>query len=206
MQYYLKEGSLDDVKMIYPILEDEFLAEELKSEEQISSLYQSGDYKILLLKSEEELIGFACLCEIKITQMIWIDYIVICKNFRNKGIGTKFMQLIIHHVSGMNGLLLEVEIPNSENETTRIEQLNRIKFYEKFGAKLVLDHYLLPHKEGAFPMWLYAIPCIASYHLTREMIFKSIEFAFHVIHSDITTRHDTFHKIITSNEKSASPD
>lgn len=205
MQYYLQEGTISDLNIVYPLLVNEFLIEELKSEEQFYHLYRSGNYKILLLKSENELIGFACICEIKLSKMMWIDYIVILNQFRNKGIGTKFVQLIIEHGNGNNGILLEVEIPNSENETTRLEQLNRIKFYEKFRAKLILDRYLLPHKNGSFPMLLYVIPCAKNYHPSKEVLFQSIRCAFDVIHSDIATRHEVFDEIISENEKSSSP-
>lgn len=205
MNYYLQEGTLNDLKTIYPILENEFLAEELKSEAQVNQLLKSGGYKALLLKSGSELIGFACLLEIKTTKMMWIDYIVICKQHRNKGVGTIFMRLILDRAKSSKGIFLEIEIPDSESEATRNEQLNRIKFYKKFGATLMLDQYLLPHEEGAFSMWLYWIPCSTNLNPDTQTVFESISYTFDVIHSDIEHRQSIFYEIINMNEKSSSP-
>lgn len=205
MTYYLQDGVLGDLETIYPILKNEFLEEELKSEDQVRKLFTSGSYKIILLKSGSDLLGFVCLLEIEPTNIMWIDYIVICESYRSKGIGSIFMKLLIEKLKNFDGIFFEVEMPDSADESTRQKQLNRIKFYEKFGAQLILDQYLLPHEEGAFPMWMYAIPCSDAIKFDKMTVFESISFVFDVIHADIEGRKSVFEKIIYMNEKSASP-
>lgn len=101
----------------------------------------NGHGYILTLK--KEIIGYICI--LKKGNAIHLANFALKEEYRNKGMGTKFLQQIIDSVSGdFDFIYLEVRKSNKK----------AIKLYENFGFKIyqiIADYYLKP-KEDALLM------------------------------------------------------
>ena len=81
-------------------------------------------------------------------------------------------------------MFVEVEIPG-ENQATRDQQIRRVNFYERLGARRLNIPYKLPTNDGGFPMYLYFRPSSNAHRLPKEQIQAAIEEVFQFIHSDV---------------------
>ncbi|MBK9935482.1 MAG: GNAT family N-acetyltransferase [Cytophagaceae bacterium] len=83
-----------------------------------------------------ELVAFALLFELQNTEYYLLDYLAIKKDHRSKGLGGEMLKKVLEFSFAKNkSILLEVDHPNnSENE---LQNTNRIKFYQKYGAKII---------------------------------------------------------------------
>jgi GNAT superfamily N-acetyltransferase len=195
----LVEGSHEELKIFYPRIQADFAADELKDYEHLKMLVSQKSYKFLLAKHKlsSEIIGYAFVYEIAHINAFWLDYIAIVPAFRNGGFGTIFFNKIVESKQDKYmGLFIEVEIPEETEGATRVEQLRRIRFYERLGAKRLSINYELPTKNGGFPMNLYFRPSSTTQVLPKEYIKEAILSAFETIHSDVSDRDDVLNKFI----------
>ena len=109
--------------MISEITSDEYQkANELLSEFKCCvEDYQDNPFAHILMYEDKGLIVYS-----KIYNRIEIDYIIVDRKYRNKGIGTKLLKFIIDN-NDIDNITLEVR--NSNNQA--------IKFYEHNGFKKV---------------------------------------------------------------------
>ena len=117
--------------------------------------------------------------------------------FQNAGYGTLLFKIAESKQEGILGIFLEVEIPDDKNESYKEEQIRRINFYERLGAKKLNIKYQLPTNNGGRPMYLYFRPSPNVKILPKEQIKKAIASAFDYIHSDVNQR-DTILKTFLS--------
>ncbi|MDF2854570.1 MAG: hypothetical protein K0Q87_421 [Neobacillus sp.] len=199
----IMEGSLEELKTLYPRLQADFAADELKDYEHLKMLVTQKNYKFMLAKHKfsSEIIGYAFVYEIAYVNALWLDYIAIVSEFRNGGYGTIFFNKIVEYKpEGNLGLFIEVEIPEEAEGATRVEQLRRIRFYERLGAKRLSINYELPTKNGGFPMNLYFRPSLTTQVLPKEYIKEAILSAFETIHSDVSGKEEILDKFLDSIE------
>jgi GNAT superfamily N-acetyltransferase len=187
------EGSIDDLKNIYQRFTDDFASEELKSYQHLKLLMSKRNYKLLLAidSAIDETVGYAFIYEFNQLQAIWLDYMAIDNQFRGSGYGSLlFKKLSNWKQNGFIGLFIEVEIPKDDEGATRENQLRRIRFYERLGAKRLPFPYQLPTIHGGLPMYLYFCPSPQVEKLTKEQIQEAISEVFTTIHSDIKHKDD----------------
>jgi len=191
------EGNLSDLKNVYRRLLTDFAANELKDYGHLESLLRKEKYKLLFAKAKEEIVGYALIYEIEHLPALWLDYMAIDKRFQNAGFGSCFFNKIIQSKQdGLIGMFIEVEIPE-EDEGTRGQQIRRINFYERLGARRLSIPYKLPTIDGGFPMYLYFRPSSNIHRLPKEQIQAAIAEVFDYIHSDIVDRDDIFGEFST---------
>ncbi len=184
----IQEGNLQDLKAVYAALEEEFAPEERKNFNHLAMLMKKGNYKLLLAKDKSlgTVIGYAFIYEIDSIKALWLDYMAIMSKFQNAGYGTALFNKIAEWKKGeVTGIFIEVEIPQAKGGESRENQLRRIRFYERLGAKRLMLAYELPTLRGGFPMHLYFHPASDTRVLYKEQIRHAIASAFSGIHSDI---------------------
>lgn len=187
----IQEGSLNDLKEIYARFKNDFAADELKDYAHLEMLMVKKKYKLLLAKHKvfNEIIGYAFIYEMDNLKMLWLDYMAIDMRFQNAGYGTLlFNKIADYRKEGILGIILEVEIPDDKDELRKEEQLRRIQFYERLGARKLKFEYQLPTNHGGFPMYLYFRPSPNVRLLPKEQIKETIVSAYDFIHTDIPQR------------------
>ena len=188
-------GTIDDLDAIYESYALEFPEYERKTKNQLKQLLTRGAYILLIAETHEadstERIGFACLCVPAKDDFIWLDYLVIERAFQSKGYGSKFFEEMMRMWSDRKGMFIEIEIPAGKD----INQVRRIAYYEKLGAKRLPIYYHLPTEVDDMAMYLYFKPVTPltstvgtltsnDANLSREYIQKAITLANRTIHWD----------------------
>ncbi|MBY0148931.1 GNAT family N-acetyltransferase [Neobacillus niacini] len=190
------EGSIDDLKSVYQRFTTYFASDELKRYQHFKLLMSKKNYKLLLAKDPiiDEIVGYAFIYEFNQLQAIWLDYMAIDNRFRSSGYGA---QLFKELTKWAGGIFIEVEIPEENEGGTRENQLRRITFYERLGAKVLPIPYQLPTNEGGLPMYLYFWQSHDIERPSKEQIQEAITEVFTAIHSDIKHKDDILIKIFS---------
>lgn len=187
-----------EIHEIFPFLERDFPKEELKSRDQFQRLIEKGHYHLYIAKQEasEIIVGYALLFAPQSPKIAWLDYIAIHPEYRNKGYGTLLFKAICNRLKAPQGILLEVEHPNSEDVEIQANQKRRISFYKRIGAKELKTGYLFPTTSGPVPMMLffYAISNITV--LKQETLRGIIKQAYDYIHDDVPNRYEILDSFI----------
>jgi GNAT superfamily N-acetyltransferase len=194
------EGTIHDLKNVYQRFTADFASDELKSYQHLKLLMSKKKYKLLLAKDPiiDEIVGYAFIYEFNHLQAIWLDYMAIETEFRGSGYGALlFKKLSDWKQHKLIGLFIEVEIPGSDEGVTRENQLRRIRFYERLGAKRLPFPYQLPTIHGGLPMYLYFCPSPQVEKLPKEQIQEAISEVFNTIHSDIKHKDDILMEFYT---------
>lgn len=102
----------------------------------ILSLLRRGRYLCLGGFAGEELRAYAFFTRVPEGPCWLLDYYAVCQGGRGQGAGSAFWRQLPGHLDGCQGLLIEVEDPDTaptaqERETRR----RRIRFYLKNGAR-----------------------------------------------------------------------
>jgi GNAT superfamily N-acetyltransferase len=192
------EGSINDLEYVYQRFTSYFASYELKSYQHLKLLMSKKNYKLLLAKDPiiDEIVGYAFIYEFNRLQAVWLDYMAIENQFRGSGYGTLlFKKLTKWKQNGFRGIFIEVEIPEGNEGVTRVNQLRRIRFYERLGAEKLPIPYQLPTDDGGLPMYLYFWKSPDVKQLSKEQIQEAIAEVFTFIHSDIKHRDDILKKI-----------
>jgi GNAT superfamily N-acetyltransferase len=196
----LVDAGINELKDVYQQFINDFAIVELKNYEQLELLISRKNYKLLLAKDRNinEIVGYAFIYELKQLNVIWLDYIAVIKKYRNNGYGTALFNKIIHYNEDGLGVFIEVEIP--EEGLIKENQLRRIKFYERLGAKKLHLSYLFPTSNGGFPMFLYFRPASNIRKLPKNLIQEAITDVFENIHTDVKNREHIIRKFFSTIE------
>jgi len=195
------EGDMDDLEDIYDSYTKDFASDERKEFDHLRMLMEKKKYKLLLGRHRilNDTIGYAFLFEAYYGKILWLDYIAIMEKFRNAGYGTLLFEKIAEFRQDTTlGVLLEVEKPDSNNEDIKRNQLRRIKFYERLGARKLHIDYKLPTATGGFPMDLYFKPSPGVRILPKEVIQEVIASVFDYIHTDVYGRDMILNSILAT--------
>lgn len=190
-------GSIVDLQDLYQSYTTEFPENERKSLEQLKALMATDKYRLILLRDGKngERIGYSFIYVIEEEGILWLDYIVIEKKFQGKGYGSYFFNGIIEcFMREYIAILIEIEIPIGEDKN----QVRRLKFYQGLGALPIDIKYMLPTRDGGFPMYLYYKPLNKEVKLSRDSFKNSIKAAYNFIHSDIDGKEALFNEVIAS--------
>jgi hypothetical protein len=196
---HVSEGSIKDLDEIYPRMERDFPATELKSRSQIERLMARGEYKLYLARHETLpiLFGYALMFEPKSPRIGWLDYLAIDEQYRNAGFGTAFFNKLCEiSMRQRRGIILEVEPPTSDDPETLQNQHRRIAFYTRIGAQQLAVEYLFPSSAGSYPLLLFYRSIAKADVLHKESIKAIIKAAYAYIHDDVPDRADILARFI----------
>jgi GNAT superfamily N-acetyltransferase len=131
----------------YKIYVDSLPPSERKSKEQIAAIITNPDYRTLLLKSNDEVIGFSILFIPPGEMFYLLEYMAIHSAYRNLGLGgALFLQTFQDAVSnwGTRYGLLEVDSDREQSADQEIRR-RRQHFYRRLGCLRVDGlSYILP--------------------------------------------------------------
>lgn len=180
---------INDFEHVYEDMKLQFPPCELKPYEQFVQLFKSGIYKLFLCEY-----GYMLFVAEEETNMLWLDYFAVFKQFHSRGLGSKLLKNIAEELKEYKGCYLEVEKADEKEPDT----IRRINFYERAGAVNLDVDYLYPCIENPpLPMELYFLPF-------RNTVFKkpdnktillSVKNVFHILHKDVPNLRDVLHQI-----------
>lgn len=180
-------GSQEDLPRIYADMEQQFPPDEMYKYKNLLQLLNRDKYKILLYKrdSDGELLGYALVYTIEDSNILWLDYIAIIKEHQSHGYGNQlFMALWRKYCDCalFDGMMFSVEHICRNNSELARRQKRRIAFYEHLGAYRLRAEFLLPHDNGALPMYLYFKPrrglCSLSRAIQMQAISQMYDYCF----------------------------
>ncbi|MBP1930181.1 GNAT family N-acetyltransferase [Ammoniphilus resinae] len=188
------EGSINELKDVYQQFTQDFAVDELKGYAQLEFLLTQKGYKLLLAKDRKtnETIGYAFIYVLQHVKAIWLDYMAIMEGFRNAGYGTTLFNKMVQYNQDGLGLFVEVELPTEGPD--KENQIRRINFYERLGAKRLHIPYEFPTNHGGFPMYLYFKPNV--HVIPKKLIQESLAEVFEIIHSDVLNRNQILQNIL----------
>lgn len=190
-------GTIKDLLELYSNFERDFPQNERKSIEHLEKLMLKKRYKLLLAKHKvfDEIVGYALVYIVDDPKVLWLDYMAIVDKYQKSGYGTLlFNRIIEFEGEGRSGMFLEVEIPQNNDD----EQVRRVKFYERLGAKPLSADYKLPTVDGGLRMSLFYKAISNDKFLPAEIIKKSIASTYNYVHTDINDRNNIFKSFIKS--------
>jgi len=197
----ITEGNLSELHNVYQRLQMDFPANELKDYKHFQKLLANEKYKLIWARQQEKIIGYALIYEFEHLPAIWLDYMAIDQQFRNAGYGSLFFHKITQSKrDGYVGTFVEVEIPEEDSDS-REQQIRRINFYERMGARRLNISYKLPTNDGGLPLYLYFRPSPHIHRLPKEQILAGIEEVFQFIHSDVIDKDTILNEISPSIEE-----
>lgn len=143
----------------------DFPYEELRPLRMIQKLVMKGGYYMHGVFEKDTLRAYACFWEEKETNIMLFDYFAVVASVRNQGYGTAAMKLLLESCSHQNGVILEVENPETaqtdEEKTTREK---RIEFYKRCGMQM-----------SDAVIWLYGVEyCMMYYGMDSENVENRI--------------------------------
>jgi len=151
-------------KQICQIAEESFPPEEREPCQTLIKSIQDGRSILYTASVKNAIWGFTKLTLLKKTNIYLMEYLAVEKSSRNRGIGGRILQFIKKdlRIGKAAGLLLEVESPEEKSRGEKEIRQRRIRFYQRNGAQMVLDHgtYRMPNLagEGSLPMRLMWLP------------------------------------------------
>lgn len=187
--FRLELGSLADLPIIFHYLEQQFPPDEFYDYACMEQMLRHNQYKILLYKCGEQLVGYATVCSMVECQTLWLDLFAILPEYQSKGYGGKLFESIFQKYCGLfNGILFCAERIDSIDSAYALQQARRLKFYESHGAYRLKTDFLLPTKTGGLPMYLYYKPYKGITHISRinqvEMITHMFDYCYsHIKHA-----------------------
>lgn len=128
-------------KELYSYYVEIFPEEERKPLEILQGCYQKGYTKFIKIVNDDNIVGFMILNRVKENGYVILDYFAILSPYRNKGFGTKAMELLIEKEKENAGIFVEIEkLGLGKDKTENLLREKRKRFYEKFGfQKLNFD-------------------------------------------------------------------
>lgn len=131
----IKLLNADEITALYHThMCSDFPPAELKPLASIINLTTQGIYDCLGLFEDETLKAYACLTREKNGQIYLLDYLAVCKPYRNGGYGSKLLGLLKETYSDAQGLIIEIEsLRTSIDDADRLIRTKRLAFYERNG-------------------------------------------------------------------------
>ena len=156
---------------MYRIYEESIPASERKQKTQISAMTVNPEYKILLLKRDNNVIGFSILFTPTNEMFCLLEYMAIQESHRCMGLGEKFfLKTFKNNVSngGSTIGLLEVDSERKQSADQK-NALRRQQFYRRVGC-LRIDglSYVMPLVGGGTPPQMDILVYIPSQSPTIE--------------------------------------
>ncbi|HEX9027354.1 MAG TPA: GNAT family N-acetyltransferase [Clostridium sp.] len=164
----LKQLSNEDIGKVYNMhMIVDFPSEELKPIDVIQNLIKRKNYICYGLYNNEELLAYAFLATSKL--YLLIDYYSVCAKYRNKGIGSEFLNILKEHCKNYNGIIVEVEnIECARDETEKIVRKRRIDFYRKNGMRMTKILSKLFNVN-------YSIMCLCNIEIDDSVIYAELK-------------------------------
>jgi ribosomal protein S18 acetylase RimI-like enzyme len=141
--------SHSDFEEFYRIYADSIAARERKSRSWICEIVGRSDDKILLLRRQNQVIGFSVLFLPQSENFGVLEYMAIADAYRNQGLGGELFRQAMEAArlarQGQPGpMLLEVDSDREESPDQELRR-RRQQFYRRLGCAMISGlHYIMP--------------------------------------------------------------
>ncbi|WP_343210334.1 GNAT family N-acetyltransferase [Anaerolentibacter hominis] len=116
-------------------MQEAFPQAELKPLKTILMLMELNLYEGYGLFEEGRLLAYALLVRSRTSSCTLLDYYAVCREYRDRGLGSTFLQKLRDAYQDTQGILIETEdIDRAENEEEKNIRTRRVQFYERNGA------------------------------------------------------------------------
>lgn len=145
---------------------ESFPEDERRSEAQFYRLFSNPDCRILSITDQEERIGYLILWPLE--HFVFLEHFEVYASQRNKKLGSKILEELQQKCPK---IILESE-PDTESEWAA----RRLKFYERNGFSVIMQHYIQPSygiNKKPVPLFLLAnFPTDESEKFSQEIHTK----------------------------------
>jgi ribosomal protein S18 acetylase RimI-like enzyme len=185
----LKSCDGADFEAFYRIYAESISQREQKSKAWICGMVRKSDYKFLLLKRNNHIIGFSILFLPASESFGLLEYMAISAEHRNQGLGGELFQRSMQIVPARNGqplpILLEVDSDREECADRKL-RARRQQFYRRLGClRLAGLHYILPLPGGGPPpkmdLMIYSPDKLQ--HITRSDLERWLRVIYHDVYN-----------------------
>ncbi|WMJ76034.1 MULTISPECIES: GNAT family N-acetyltransferase [unclassified Sedimentibacter] len=155
---------------VYRLMQESFPSEEYRSFDGELDLFNKQNYKVMALRSDNEVQAF--IAEWIFKYVHYIEHFCVTPDLRGSGMGTKIMHNYLKSVKGP--VVIEVEANNTPIAKRRIE------FYKRLGFTLSNIEYVQP------PLRKTDIkPALRLMHYPQNLSDKELHKIKHVLFSDV---------------------
>ena len=181
----IKDVSSREFKEAIKIYIDSFPPNERQPIDVVERRVKNNLYQMFVGMVDDVVVFMAFLYPLRGTPFILFDYMATREDYRNKGIGTKFVNMLIDRMRKDNKyLILEVEDPcYGDNKEQR---KRRVNFYKRLGAKQMKDvKYVLPPLSGETPtqMILMILPKYNEGKISGQLVKEIITRIYEEVYS-----------------------
>lgn len=164
----LKELSNQEIENIYnDHMVKDFPKEELKTLDVMKKLIKKKNYICYGLYNNEELLSYAFLVNSK--SYVLIDYYSVCAKYRNKGIGSEFLDILKEQCQSYDGIIVELEkVECASSEAEKVVRRRRIDFYRKNGMRMTNICSKLFNVN-------YSIMCLCNSDIENSVIYEELK-------------------------------
>lgn len=122
-----KEKVYTDYLAIFP-------EDERKPIEWLETSFQKGYIEFIKIIEKDNLVGFMILQKVQENGYLGLDYFAILPAYRNQGLGSKALEMLIQKETRKKGIFVEIEkVGLGKNETENEQREKRQRFYQKLG-------------------------------------------------------------------------
>lgn len=153
---YLRADDPIGLNEAYAIYHDAILQSEQRTEEEFRSLILRSDYRFLVARVDETILGVSVSWAPEQGDLWLFEYAAVRPEVRGRQIGANLFMASRHVIGNDRTALVEVDA-----DTGTEEQAKRLAFYQRLGLKRLrgLDYLLPLDAFGAPPpMWMLALP------------------------------------------------
>lgn len=162
--------------------------------------YKKGYTQIIEILDNNTLIGFMLLNRVKDKEYAVLDYLAILPEYRNKGYGTKALELLIEQEKENAGIFIEIEKSGlGKDEEENLLREKRKSFYESLGFKeLNFDLFLF---DETYTPYVFSNIKIDEENIIKEIIniYESISGKRTIKRNCKITRHLRFVELSKDN-------
>lgn len=178
-KYYIRRMELGEIKAFYERIERDFAEGEYAPYETLYTHLQNGLQKALVFCEGEQDLAYSICTDSHDNSYVLVSLLAVFKGYRDKGIGSDFLEKLRLMYRDKQALLVEVERPDqAESEKEGHSRMRRIKFYEKAGFYLIKG---VDYSIWDIPMHLMALPLVAS----KETINQEIRNTMYELYLDL---------------------
>ncbi|EPR12282.1 GNAT family N-acetyltransferase [Ruminiclostridium papyrosolvens] len=156
MAYDIRPINLQEVRDLYINIVNDFAPGEYPPYKVLYNQLEKDIQKGFVLVNDEKAVAYSICTGDSTNSLVLISLLAVYKEYRGKGFGSKFIEMLKNRYCGERSIIVEVEKPEDalEQKERNIRE-NRIKFYEKAGFILLPD---IEYSIWDIPMYLMILP------------------------------------------------
>ncbi len=156
MAYDIRPVNLNEVRDLYINIVNDFAPGEYPPYDVLYKQLEKDIQTGFVLVNDEKDVAYSICTGDSTNSFVLISLLAVYKEFRGKGFGSKFIEMLKRKYCSERSIIVEVEKPEDalEQKERNIRE-NRIKFYEKAGFILLPD---IDYAIWDIPMYLMILP------------------------------------------------